>query len=49
MDLSLEKKYYLNINCINYETGLPLEKAIINVKIKIKINLINLFLLGKLF
>jgi len=33
MDLSLEKKYYLNINCINYETGLPLEKAVINVKI----------------
>jgi hypothetical protein len=32
MDLSLEKKYYLNINCINYETGLPLEKAVINVK-----------------
>lgn len=32
IDLILEKKYYLNINIINYETEALIDKAMINVK-----------------
>lgn len=32
IDLDLEKKYYLNVNVINYETGTHVDKAMINVK-----------------
>lgn len=35
IDLNLEKKYYLNVNVINYETGTYVDKAMINVNKKL--------------
>lgn len=31
IDLNFEKKYYLDVNIINYETGTYVDKAMINV------------------